>query len=550
MPASLTSPIVRALVVAAWAAVVLSQAHPALAQIPAADAAKPAVPPAVKDPLGRDTPAGMVAGFVDALGEQDYTRAAEYMDLSKDPTAWGPGLARQFQRVLDHGGYVYSRLVLSNNPLGDLNDGLKPDEEAFGSVRTDTGNVDLIATRVSKDNGAIWLISPQTLSQIPVFSQTVTASLLDNILPDNLRRSRIWGAPVGHWLVMFVLIFTSYGLALFLTLIAWAALMRSRVLKFAGARGERFQAMLETLLVPVRLLLAVWIYWITPILIGVSIVARQRLIQPLEVIGLIALAWLVSRVVDASAEYFIERMNRHGRMSILSAANFMKRAAKFAIIVLTVIVALDAIGFNVTTGLAALGIGGLAIALGAQKTVENLVGSLTLLADQPVRVGDFCKFGETTGTVEDIGMRSTRVRTNDRTLVTIPNGQLAAVQIENYSRRDKFWFHPVIDLRYETTHHQMRYVLSGIRDILRDHPKVDHEPARANFVSLGENSLRVEVFSFIHTTDNDQFLQIQEDLMLKIMEVVEAAGTGFAFPSRTVYFSRDTPVDPNKLLES
>ena len=214
------------------------------------------------------------------------------------------------------------------------------------------------------------------------------------------------------------------------------------------------------------------------ILIGVSIVARQYLSRGLEIFGWIALAWIAWRIVDALTEYAIERMTYRGRISMLSAIAFARRSLKIAIVTLAAIAALDALGFNVTTGLAALGIGGIAIALGAQKTMENFVGSLTLIADQPVRVGDVCKFGDTVGTVEDIGMRSTRIRTPGRTVVSIPNGQFASIQIENYTRRDKFWINPVLELRYETTSAQIRTIIDGIRDILLKNPDIYDDPAR------------------------------------------------------------------------
>ncbi|MGH6917175.1 MAG: mechanosensitive ion channel family protein [Geminicoccaceae bacterium] len=128
------------------------------------------------------------------------------------------------------------------------------------------------------------------------------------------------------------------------------------------------------------------------------------------------------RIVDGLGEVSSERRLRRGQLGALSVIRFFRRSAKFIIASVAGIAVLDSLGFDVTVGLAALGIGGIAIAFGAQKTVENLVGGLTLIADQPVRVGDFCRFGQTLGTVEDIGMRSTRIRTLDRTVVTVPNG--------------------------------------------------------------------------------------------------------------------------------
>jgi len=207
-------------------------------------------------------------------------------------------------------------------------------------------------------------------------------------------------------------------------------------------------------------------------------------------------------------------------------------------------------GVNVTAGLAALGVGGLAIALGAQKLFENLIGSLTLLADRPVRIGDFCRFGQTLGTVEEIGIRSTRIRTLDRTVLTVPNGEFATLHIENYSQRDRFWFHPILNLRYETGTDQMRYVLQELRAMLGEHPKVDKNSMRVRMIGLAAYSLDIEIFAYIYAWDYASFLEIQEELLLSCMEVVEKSGTGFAFPSRTLYLGRDSGLNEARTLEA
>ena len=151
--------------------------------------------------------------------------------------------------------------------------------------------------------------------------------------------------------------------------------------------------------------------------------------------------------------------------------------------------------------MAGLGVGGIAVALAAQKTVENFIGGITLYADQPVRVGEFCRFGGTVGTVEDVGLRSTRVRTLDRTIVTIPNSEFSNFQIENFARRDRIWYHPTLNVHYETTPDQIRYILVEARRMLYAHPKVDSASARIRFVGFGRASLDLEVFSYVTVTD-------------------------------------------------
>ena len=154
------------------------------------------------------------------------------------------------------------------------------------------------------------------------------------------------------------------------------------------------------------------------------------------------------------------------------------------------------------------------------------------------------------GTVEDIGLRSTRIRTLDRTVVAVPNGQLAAISIENFALRDRIWFRHTLQLRYETAADQLRYVLAQIRTLLYEHPKVDTASARTRFIGFGKSSLDLEVFAYVLETEYAAFLHVQEDLLLHIMEIVEASGSSLAFPSQVTYVTRDAGLDAGKAEEA
>jgi len=206
----------------------------------------------------------------------------------------------------------------------------------------------------------------------------------------------------------------------------------------------------------------------------------------------------------------------------------------------------DQLGIPLYGLLAGLGVGSLAIALAAQSTFENFVGSLNLYADRPLKVGDFCRYGDDMGIIEEIGLRSTRVRGIDRTITTIPNAELSRTRIVNYSRRDRMLFKTMLDLRYETTPEQLRFLLTRLRELLLAHPRVLEDPARARFVGCGDFALQVEIFAYVATDDFAEFLTIQEDLLLRIMDVVREAGTGFALPSQTSYLARDAGVDAER----
>ena len=203
-----------------------------------------------------------------------------------------------------------------------------------------------------------------------------------------------------------------------------------------------------------------------------------------------------------------------------------------------------------STALAGLGIGGIAIAFAAQKTLENLFGGVSLLGDEVIRVGDICRFGDRTGTVEDISLRSTRIRTPERTELSIPNGTLATMNVENLSRRDKILFNTKLGLRYETSADQLRYVLAQIRRLLYEHPKVETTGARIRFIGYDDSSLTLEVFCYVLTRDNNEFLAIQEDLLLRIMDIVAASAPPSPFPRALSTLGRDPGLDKEKLRRS
>jgi MscS family membrane protein len=247
----------------------------------------------------------------------------------------------------------------------------------------------------------------------------------------------------------------------------------------------------------------------------------------------------VFRAVDALAATIERRLVERGQEAATAAVPPGRKAVKGIVFVLAFVALLDTFGFSVTALIAGLGVGGIAVALAAQKTIENLFGGLTLYGDRPVRVGDFCRFGDKIGTVEEIGIRSTRVRTLDRTVVTIPNAEFSNLQLENFATRDRMRLFAMIGVRYETTPDQLRYILVEVRKLLYAHERVTADPARIRFVGFGAYSLDLEVFAYVDTSDWNEFLGIREDIFLRIMDVIEASGSGFAFPSQTLYLGKD-----------
>ena len=266
----------------------------------------------------------------------------------------------------------------------------------------------------------------------------------------------------------------------------------------------------------------------------------------IDAVRYLLLAWFVA-VAIAGIGKAVVRLFVSGAGSLDAALiRLCFRILSIAGALLVLLYAAAEFGIGITPIIAGLGVGGLAVALAIRPTLENIMGGFVLFADKPVRVGEFCSFGDKMGTVEKIGLRSTSVRGLDRTVITVPNSDFAQMQIVNYTRRDMNLFQCKIGLRYETTPDQLRYVAAKIRKLLIQHSKVSPDPARVRLSELGDAAYVLELFAFVTAADWGEFLAIKEDLNLRIAEIVRESGTSFAFPSQTVYFTRDAGVDAGR----
>lgn len=496
------------------------------------------------DSLGRRNPRGTVYGFIQAVSDSNYTRAAQYVHFSQRYNNQRKArVVVTLHHLLDQSGNIMPYSWISDEPGGRLNDDLAPDLDQVGTLEVNGETIALMVEETKDAEGApVWLISAETVKTLATLRVTHELLPVNKILPQWLEQMRWAGVAAGQWLILVILAVVAYLIARALTAIAWMLIPKI----WPDAAGQPTAGIIRAFGPPVRLCVALGLFLVAGQQLGISIIIRQRFSDATVVFGLAVLLLLLWRLNDFITAFTEKRLASRRRPSALSAVLFFRRVAKIAIVAFGIIFLLTAIGVDITTGLAALGIGGLALALGAQKSIENFVGSVMLIADQSIRVGDFCKVGDTLGTVEAIGMRSTSIRTLDQTIVSIPNGELSSNTIENFSPRKKYRFFSVLGLRYETTPDQMRYVLVEIRAIFYAHPKVDPDPARIRFIELGSTSLNLEIFAYINARDFDDFMEIREDLFLRIMDVVKESGTGFALPSQTLYLARDKGVSEEK----
>ena len=489
-------------------------------------------PEAPKDSLGRTTPRGTVLGFLTAARKGDNELAAQYLNTRlRDKAA--TDLAHQLYVVLDR--RLPARLYqLSDKPEGSVSDPLKPDHELVGTISSDKGDVNIVLERVDRGkSGRLWLFSSKTLDSIPDLYEETNVVSPEDVLPAFLVNTRIAGIGLFHWLAVIVGIplFFLFAALLNHLLSRLVGLLRRRLYKKPDLRNP------EVLPMAIRLLLlAVVIRWLLSKL-NLPLLGRQFWFSAASVITIAGCVWLLILFNSWGEEYIRRRLRgRHAQRTSL-----MLRPARWAvdglIIFAGVLVTLHHFAVDPTAALAGLGVGGIAVALAAQKTLENVIGGVSLIFDQTVAVGDMLRVGNTLGNVEDIGLRSTRIRTLDRTVVSVPNGQIANMSLENLSARDKFWFNPVLSLRYGTTSPQMHAVLASIRSMLQESRHVEPASMRVRFLRFGASSLDVEVFAYIPARDWPHFLEIQETLLLRIMECAESAGVQIALPSQAIFLA-------------
>jgi MscS family membrane protein len=264
----------------------------------------------------------------------------------------------------------------------------------------------------------------------------------------------------------------------------------------------------------------------------VSLSARQFWIRVATVVGVLALVWLYIRITDTLAAVMARRLRRTNVPGRIALLQLLQGLSKALAIIAGALIILYMGGVNLTAVLTGLGVGGIAIAFAAQKTLENLFGTIMVVSDRVVGVGDFCRIGDTLGTIEEVGLRSTRVRTLAHTVLTVPNGQLAGMSLENFATRQRILLNQTIALRYDTTAEQLSDVLEGIRRLLDQHPKV--ESARVRFVRFGAASVDLEVFAYVVKSEFPVFLEIQEDLLLRIMRIIRSEWQRFGLsPSKS-----------------
>lgn len=501
---------------------------PAVAQVdvdtspPAEDAA--AAEPAVSR-VAPDSPRAAIESYLDLCRAGDHAAAARY--LNADPGADAAALASRLKAVLDRHLWIDLE-ALSPASEGHVDDGLPPGIDEVGRVPGPAGREEPVRL-VRVDGG--WAFSHGTVSRIDGWYARLADRWLRERLPEALLRPGPRDLLWWQWAALLLLAAASWSLGRGLTWLTRSVLGRA----FARTTTTWDNLLLERLRAPMTLGWSLACAAMLLPVIGLYQPAQEFVLGAFGAVGAVVLFWGLWRSVDvggsalASSAWVVDSPSARSMLSV------GVRAGKVAVAVAGAITAFAQLGYPVASLLAGLGLGGLALALAAQKTVEHFFGSVSLAVDQPFRVGDFVKVDDFVGTVEAIGLRSTRSRTLDRTVISIPNGTLADQRLETFAARDRMRLACTVGLEYGTSAAQLRQVLAALEQVLRAHPKIWPDAVVVRFREFAASSLDIEVMAWFQTADWPEFQLIRQEVLLQFMQVVERAGTSFAFPTRTVH---------------
>ena len=518
-----------------WLCLILALFAPAAFSQPAAgcppstqtskpgSAASPGSAPSPSDPLGRETPRGTVVGFLAAVESRDFDRANQFLSTSKKGDALSE-LSVQLRYVLNSSHFRLKDL--SDQPEGTAQPGLSKGVERIGVVQDSDGSVNLEPSRVQRGQEWIWIFSSDTLRKTPSAYEFLKEASFDRHLPPFLTRPMWLFVPLWKYLAL-ALGFLLASAATFAFLPLLGRLMLRWFPNQSVSQGERLAKCVTT---PLGVL--VWLV-LTQVMVVASelpLLARQRWYAIVTRLGIAVIVWLVLAIVSVSMLAYRWRMDRAGRTEIMAVVRLAQRAVSFLCIAFGVVVILRLAGYDVSTFVAGLGIGGVALAFAAQKTLENLFGGVSVILDKSIRVGDECRIGDSLATVVDIGIRSTRLRTLDRTMMTVPNGQFASMILDNFSMRDMIRFRHVLGVRMETTVDQLEQLLEELRALLAGEPMVDPSSCRVRLIRLDGRSLDIELLCLIKTRILAEFLGVQESLLLRSLRILAAQGASLASP--------------------
>jgi MscS family membrane protein len=465
-----------------------------------------------------------VTGFLEACDQQDYETASQYLDLRHWPAAnrksAGPEVARKLNAALNYAPQ-FSVMQLTQNPEGTSAGSGDSPQETVATFTVSGQSYTLELERVAPQAGQplVWIFSPSTIAAVLNLNLSPVAPWLAHYLPPFLISVEFLSTPLWAWLALLLA-------ALILVVAARSSdRLLAPILQKAGERltPRAPWGWTQSLLRPVRTILAIAVFRLAVEIVRPAAVARVYIGRLLELMVMWSIAWCLVRIVDVLLTRVESRMAGRHDFSGRSILRLGRRTASVTIVIVVILMVLSSWGYNTATLVAGLGVGGIAIALAAQQTIANIFGGVAVIGDHPVSIGDFGKFGDTLGTVEDIGMRSTQVRTLSRTIISVPNSTFASANLENYSVRDKILFNPTFQIKRSTPDEEVWRLIDALHKALAGNRSVELVATPVRLIGLTAASFNIEIFCYVLTPDIDEFYKIQGELFLAINDALQTA---------------------------
>lgn len=494
-----------------------------------ASAAQDSAPP-VATVVAPESPRASVMAFLQLAAQHNYGQASQYLDLPPSEVARGTELARRLSEVLDQ------RLWIDVEQVSPFAEGNVDDDDAnrdrLGVIPGATGLPEPVL--VSRFDGSAmrrWRFDRETVSQIDAWYDALPDAWLRGRVPAPLLRVGPFGVHYWQWIGMLLAVIATIVLASALALGArWLFSVLTK--RTATLWDDMIVARLRG---PFRL----WLVGLlaTPLfgLLGLNLRVGGFVSATARGLVLVSFFWCALRVIGLVQDQLLSGTWAHGAPQARTLVPLLTRFLRVTVSIIALLVVLSQFGYPVGTLLAGVGIGGVALALASQKTVEHMFGSISLAADKVFRVGDFVRVGDVEGTVERIGLRSTSLRTLARTIVRIPNGRLAEERIETFGERDRFLLQHDLGVTYDTTPDQIRGIATAIEARLREEATLWPDTVIVRTVGFADSAITIRVRAWFEVPDFNAFLDVQHTLLLAFMDIIQNAGSTFAFPSRTVY---------------
>ena len=500
--------------------------------------------------LSLTSPRDAATTFADLARQGSYSEAAFTLDLSSLPKAKqkkrGKRLARRLALVLKRvhmGGYG----GLSNDPTGAPETGVPLDEEVVARTKLDGEEHQIRLRRVQRaDAPAVWVYSAATVAQVDPLYEQLGYGWAGDYLPPLFFDWEVLDVQLWQWLGLL-------GLALVALIFGFIASFFTRKLLLRLATFTSWDwddDIVAAMNGPLRLS-----YWVLGYVIGLPFLALADqadgfMLAGCMLLGIMAAGWFLMRVTDMVGDIMLRIFKDRDDDMIVAMVPVARKIVKALIVAIVVIFALQNMGMDVGSLLAGLGIGGLAFALAAKTTLENLLGGITIAFDRPFKVGDYIQVGSMSGTVEDLGLRSTRIRTAGRSIITVPNGQMVDSKVENFAPRDRVLLDTTLGVQYDTSPDQIRYIIDEFKRYLLQNEMVYPEGWRVRFKGYGPSSQDIEVRCYVTTNSFADFTAHREKIYFDLGEIVAAAGAEFAFPSQTIYTGKDSHADADKARQA